>query len=280
MEVGLDFERALRVAGADEGVQRGVEGEADIGGVEVSGQRVLHAEEGLCVGERALVEEGGGVFGVGEGFGGEFELVEFLRGGGLGEGGGEEEVGGWEQAVVLVVEVFEEGGVVGGGGGLDERGGEGPGGEQAEEGRQGKFGFEVQEHEEDEVRVAAFDGFVEGEGVFFHGEEQRDLFAGAGLVVQELRREVCTPFVVCGARDGVEGNAALGGELGDHRGANSVFVGGGVAHFLGGPVYVDLIGREAEVFGDADGEEIFLAVDEALDELGGGEAQVFVVGKG
>ena len=91
VEVGLDLEGALRVAGADEGVQGGVEREADVRGVEVAGQGVLHAEQGLRVGEGALVEERGGVFGIGEGLGGEFELVEFLRGGGLGEGGGEEE---------------------------------------------------------------------------------------------------------------------------------------------------------------------------------------------
>ena len=42
----------------------------------------------------------------------------------------------------------------------------------------------MQEHEEYEVCVAAFDGFVEREGVFFHGEEEGDLFAGAGLVIQ------------------------------------------------------------------------------------------------
>ena len=213
------------------------------------------------------MEECGRVFGVGERFGGQFELIEFLRSGVLGEGGGEEEVGGGEQAVVLVVEVFEEGGVVGGGGGFDERGGEGPGGEQAEEGCEREFGFQVQEYEEDEIRVPAFDGLVEGKGIFFHGEEQRDLFPGAGLVVQELCSKVGPPFVVGSARDGVEGDAAFGGELGHHGCADSIFIRSRGAYFLGGPVHVYLIGREAKIFRNSDGEEIFLAVNEALNEL-------------
>ena len=80
------------------------------------------------------------------------------------------------------------------------------------------------------------------------------------------------PFVVSGTGNGVEGHAALGGELGDDGGADGVFVGGGDADFLGSPVHVDLICREAEILGDADGEKIFLAVDEALDEFRRGKA--------
>ena len=94
MEVGLDLESALRVAGADERVQRGIEREANVCGVEVAREGVLYAQKRLRIGEGALVENSGGIFGVGEGFGSKLELVEFLGRCGLSEGRGEEEVRG------------------------------------------------------------------------------------------------------------------------------------------------------------------------------------------
>lgn len=43
---------------------------------------------------------------------------------------------------------------------------------------------------------------------------------------------------------------------------------------MAGPVDVDLVGGEAEVFGDAEGEEVLLARGQAGDEFVGGEALV------
>ncbi len=194
----------------------------------------------------------------------------------MGEGFGEEQVGAVEGAVVLVVEGFEQVLVLGGGGGFDECGGDGAAGEDAEEGGEGEFLFEVQEDEEDEVGVAAFERFVERDLVFFHGEEEGNLLSGAGLVVEEFGGEVGSAFVVGGAGDGLEGDAAFVGELGDDGFADCGFIGGGVADFLAGPVDVDLIGGNMEVFGEADGQLVFATVDEAFYQSFRGEALILV----
>ena len=81
---------------------------------------------------------------------------------------GEEEVCAVKGAVVLVVEGFEEVFVLGCGGGFDKGGGDRAVGEGAEEGGERELLSEVEEDEEDEVGVAAFEGFVEGDLVFFH----------------------------------------------------------------------------------------------------------------
>ena len=117
----------------------------------------------------------------------------------------------------------------------------------------------------DEVGVARRDGGIERECVFFHGQEKGNLLCGTRFVCKELSCEVCAPFVVGSTGDGRKGDTTLGGESRDDGGADNVFGGGGAADLLGSPVHVDFVGREAEIFGYADGEEVFLAVNKALD---------------
>jgi len=283
-ELGLDLGGALAVAEGDEAEQRGVEGQArepgdaaalGVGG-DVAVQRVLDADQSLGFLAGGFVDAGAGVFAVGEDLGGELQLVGFGLRGGLGEGFGEEQVGAVEGAVVLVVEGFEQVFVLGGGGGFDKCGGDGAAGEYAEEGGEGEFLFEMQEDEEDEVRVSAFERFVERDLVFFHGEEEGDLLAGAGLVVEEFGGEMSSAFVVGGARDGFEGDAAFVGELGDDGFADCGFIGGGVADFLACPVDIDLVGGDMEVLGEANDQLVFATVDETFDQTFRGKALILV----
>lgn len=283
-ELGLELGGALAVAEGDEAEQRGVEGQAaELGdaaalgvGGDVAVQRVLHADQSLGFLAGGSVDAGAGVFAVGQDLGGELQLVGFGLWGGLGQRFGEEQVGAVEGAVILVVEGFEQVFVLGGGGGFDECGGDGASSEHAEEGGEGEFLFKVQEDEEGEVGVSAFERFVERDLVFFHGEEEGDLFAGAGLVVEEFGGEVGSAFVVGGAGDGFEGDAALVGEFGDDGFADCGFIGGGVADFLAGPVDVDLVGGNMEVFGEANGQLVFAAVDEAFYQSFRGKSLILV----
>ena len=66
-------------------------------------------------------------------------------------------------------------------------------------------------------------------------------------MVEELSGEMAAAFVVGGAGDEFEGDAAFGGQFGYYRVADCVSGCGGVADFLGGPVHVDFVGWEAEV---------------------------------
>ena len=168
------------------------------------------------------------------------------------QGFAEEEVCAVKAAVVLVVEVFEEVGVLSSCAAFNQGGCEGAVGENAEEGGEREFLFEVQEDEEDEVGVEGLDGFVESQLVFFHREEEGHLFAGAGFVVEELSGEVGATFVVGGAGDDLKGETGFVGEFGDDGRADCVFVGWGVTDFLGSPVDVDFVSWEMEVVRDSD----------------------------
>ena len=67
----------------------------------------------------------------------------------------------------------------------------------------------MEQDEEDEIGVARCDGFVEGKVIFRHGEEQGDLFAGAGFVVQKLGCKVAAAFVVRCTSDEFKGYASF-----------------------------------------------------------------------
>ncbi len=123
------------------------------------------------------------------------------------------------------------------------------------------------------------DSLVESSFIFLHGEEERNLFAGAGLVVKKLGGEVRAAFVVGGASDDFKRDAGLVGELVDDGSADSVFVGGRVADFLGGPVDVNFVFWKVEVVGDSNGEKILVAVYETLNEFLRGKALILIVGK-
>ena len=100
------------------------------------------------------------------------------------------------------------------------------------------------------------------------------MLAGAGLMIEKLGSEVSSSFIIGGASDGFKGDAAFGVELFDHGFADCGFVGARVADFLGRPVDVDLVGGYVKILGEADGDLVLVAVDQALDESIGGKALV------
>lgn len=283
-EVRLKLCGTLSVAEGDEAEERRVEGKAaefrDAAAFGVRGdvavQSILRADQGLGFLACGFEDCGAGVFVIGQDLGREFQLVRFRLRGCLREGFREEEVCAVQGAVVLVVEGFEHVFVLGGGGSFDEGGGDGAVGEDAKEGCKGEFLSEVQEDEEYEVSIAALEGFVESDFVFFHGEEEGYLFSGTGFVVEELGGEVGSAFVVGGAGDGFEGDAALGGKFRDDGLEDCGFVGSGVADLLTGPMDVNFVGGDVEVFGEADGELVCMAVHEALDEFFGGQSLILL----
>ena len=177
----------------------------------------------------------------------------------------------------MVVEVLEKGRVIRGSGGLDKGGSKSARGDKAEEGGEGKFGFEMEEYEEDKIGVARFYGFVEGDGIFFHGEQKGDLFTCTGLVIEELSGEMCAAFVISSTSNSLKRDSTFILELVYNCGADGVFVGGGATDFGGGPMDVNFVSRESEIFRQADTEEVFLPIDESLNEFGWSEADVLLV---
>ena len=131
----------------------------------------MNADQGLCFLAGGLIDRGARIFAIGQDFGGELELVRFSLWSCLDERFGEEQVCAVERAVVLIVKRFQHIFVLRRGGGFNERGCDGAVGKNAEESCEWEFLLEVEEDEEDEVGVSAFESFVECDFVFFHRKE-------------------------------------------------------------------------------------------------------------